>query len=96
MSAAEYSPKASEDLNSIFDFIAADRPDAAAKTIERILSACDKLAMFPELGLQRDELALGVRAFIVGSYVVYYKHSVGSIRVERVLHAARDQEAFSE
>lgn len=50
MTAAEYSPRALEDLKSIFDFIAAAHPDAAEKTAERLLDTCDNLARFPELG----------------------------------------------
>lgn len=96
MSAAEYSPKALDDLRSIFDFIAANRPEAAAKTAERLLDTCDRLAKFPNLGMPRDELARGLRAFVVGTYVVYYKQAPHGIRVERVLHAARDAEAFHE
>ena len=83
-----------EDLGAIFDFIAADRPDAAAKTVERLLDGCDTLAKFPELGLPREELVRGLRAFVVGAYVIYYKQAPHGIRVERVLHAARDTEAF--
>lgn len=50
MSAAEYSPKALDDLKSIFDFIAADRPQAAMNAVQRVLDAGDTLAKFPELG----------------------------------------------
>lgn len=37
MSAAEYSPKALDDLKAIFDYIVRDRPEAAARTVERVL-----------------------------------------------------------
>lgn len=96
MTAAEYSPRALEDLKSIFDFIAAAHPEAAEKTAERLLDACDNLARFPELGSQRDELVRGLRAFVVGNHVIYYRRTSQAIRVERILHAARDTEAFYE
>jgi toxin ParE1/3/4 len=96
MSAAEYSPKALDDLKSIFDFIAADRPQVAIKAIQRVLDAGDTLAKFPELGLRRDELVQGLRAFVVGNHVVYYSQRSLGVRIERVLHAARDAEAFHE
>lgn len=96
MSAAEYSPKAVDDLKRIFDFIAADRPKAATKIIKRVLDAGDTLAKFPELGLRRDELAQGLRAFVVGSHVIYYLQQPLGIRIERVLHAARDADAFDD
>lgn len=96
MSTAEYSPKALDDLKVIFDYIARDRPEAAARTVERVLKSCDTLATAPELGSPRDELAPTLRAFSVGSYVVYYRPHPNGVRVERVLHAARDTEAFYE
>ena len=96
MTAAQYSPKALDDLRSIFDYIARDRPEAAARTVERLLKSCDTLANAPEIGASRDELAPSLRAFSVGSYVVYYRPCPNGVRVERVLHAARDSEAFYE
>lgn len=64
MSAAEYSPKAVDDLKRIFDFIAADRPKAATKIIKRVLDAGDTLAKFPELG--RGEMS-SLKVFVLSS-----------------------------
>ena len=42
----------------------------------------------------RDDLVLGLRAFTVGNYVIYFRSERGGIRVERVLHGAQDVDAL--
>lgn len=37
-------------LRDIFDYIAADNPDAALSTVDGIYSQAQKLAAFPEMG----------------------------------------------
>jgi toxin ParE1/3/4 len=42
------------------------------------------------MGRPRDELALGLRSFAFGRYVVFVQPLADGIDVVRVLHSARD------
>ena len=68
-----YTPRARDDLVSIFHFIS-NRHAAAAKAVRaQIVFSIGLLAEFPELGVERPEL--GVRALGVPryAYTVYYR-----------------------
>jgi toxin ParE1/3/4 len=94
MKLPEFSPRAAADLDEILAFIARDKPLAAEKFVIRLKDKCHLLAEFPEMGRRRDDLSPGLRVFVVGNYANYYQSSDGRIRVERVLHAARDVDAL--
>lgn len=49
-----------EDLDAMFDFIAADNPARALNYVARIRIHCRSLCLHPELGLRRDDLGLGI------------------------------------
>jgi toxin ParE1/3/4 len=55
---------------------------------------CTTLARFPLLGASRDRLAKGLRVFSVGNYVIYYRPEAATVRIQRVLHGARDADAL--
>lgn len=60
-------------LREIHDFIARDSPRAAEVLVERLLTATERLASFPESGRVVPEFpGLGYREIIVGSYRVLY------------------------
>jgi toxin ParE1/3/4 len=81
---------AERDLDSIWDFIAADNPLAANGLIRKIFSTCDLLASVPGMGEARPELGQGLRSFSVGNYVIYFRSQENGIGVARVLHGAQD------
>jgi toxin ParE1/3/4 len=85
-----FSPLAILDLEQILDYIAQDKPAAAEKFVETLKSKCVTLARFPLIGTPREHLAEGLRAFPVGNYVIYYRPEADTVRIERVLHGARD------
>lgn len=89
-----FSPMAVEDLEAILQYIARDRPAAAVSFVETLKDKCNTLARFPLLGASRDHLAEGLRVFPVGSYVIYYRPERDTVRIERVLHGARDADAL--
>lgn len=94
MKPPEFSPRAFSDLDELLEYIARDKPDAAAKFVAKLKEKCRLLARFPELGAPRVELMPTLRVFSVGNYAIYYRPLETSIRVERVLHAARDVDVF--
>ena len=71
MAAVRWTQRARDDLRDIHDFIARDSPRAAEALVERLLTATERLAAFPESGRVVPEFpALGYREIIVSSYRV--------------------------
>jgi toxin ParE1/3/4 len=52
------------------------------------------LALFPDLGERRDDLAASLRCFAVGGYAIVYRPSGAGIEIVRVVSGARDIEAL--
>ncbi|MCI5078473.1 type II toxin-antitoxin system RelE/ParE family toxin [Oricola sp.] len=85
-----YSPAARHDLIVIGDYIHADNPAAAIRFVDELEARCAKLVDFPELGVERSDIAPGLRAIRFRAYLIFYRLEDGPIRIERVLHGARD------
>lgn len=90
MSRAFRSRAAARDLGKIWDYISEDDPDAADRLLSRIEDRARLHAEFPQSGSPRPELGAGVRSFVVGNYIIFYRPIPGGIRLLRVLNAARD------
>jgi toxin ParE1/3/4 len=80
------------DLRGIWRYIAIDNhsPDAANRLADRFGDVFALLAQQPLLGEARDDLAPGVRSFVVGSYLVLYSPTRTGVCVIQVVPAARD------
>lgn len=89
MSRAQFTPRASSDLDDIFDFIAKSSRSSAANVIEAIETKSYLLADFPEMGAPVEDLAPGLRSFTVGNHVIFYRPSKDGIEVIRVLRGGR-------
>ncbi len=89
-----FSPLSVQDLDGIVEYIGRDSPRAELSFVETLKAKCDTLAQFPLLGADRGSLAAGLRAFSVGAYVIYYRPEGKNVRIERVLHGARDADAL--
>jgi len=57
MSSYHLTPSARQDVLDIYDYIAADNPDAADRFVEELYQAFDHLATFPRTGHPRADLA---------------------------------------
>lgn len=69
-----------------------DQMDRYQSALDDALNA---LAMFPLMGRQREQLASGLRAQLVGQHVVYYTIVDDEILVRRMLHGrANAKEEF--
>ncbi len=84
------SPEAENDLDEIWLYIAQDNPDCADKLLDDIEEISLKLAQFPDMGRNRDELHLGLQSFQVGIYLIFYIPISDGITIIRVLHGMRD------
>ena len=96
MSSYLLTSQAVQDLNEIHDFIASDRPTAALDFITFLENKFKVLAGNPEIGRTREELAVALRSFPAGHYVIFYRIAKEAIQVIRVLHGARDIDALWE
>lgn len=79
--------RAFDDVERIRDFIASDRPGAAASEAERILEAVGRLGAYPASG--RPGRVPDTRELVVSSFIVAYRVRAGAVQVLRVLHGAR-------
>jgi len=94
MNKLAFSAKSLDDLRDILAYVAKDKPAAAVKLIDRIKDRCNFIVNFPQSGSSRDDLIPGLRCLSIGNYVIYFRSLNDAIRIERVLHAARDVDAL--
>jgi len=76
-------------LQAAYEYVAADNPRAAERTVERILSAVEFLERHPNLG--RPGRVEGTRELVVPGtpFVVAYRQLREEIEILAILHAAR-------
>ena len=78
-------------LNDIFEYIAADNPQAAAETVNGIYERAQVLAKFPEIGHRYSASSRHVRILLYGHYrIAYLIKDNGNIDVLGVFHGALD------
>lgn len=90
-----YRATARDDLDTIFDFIAADNPGRAFNFIEEIRSHCRVLCSHPELGRPRSDLGAGIRLHpLRRRVVVAYCINPDAIEIIKVLYGGQDYAAL--
>ena len=92
MSAIRRRRPAREDVLDIWGFIAEDNVRAADVLIDQFDRAFLFLVMHPKSGRLRPDIGPGVRSFVVGKYVIFYRVAPDGIDVGRVMHGARNIE----
>jgi toxin ParE1/3/4 len=88
------SKRVASDPERVFDHIAKDSPEAAAKTVDRILRSIERLKLFPHCNVvagQSARLKYPVRSLPVPPYVVFFRviDAQGVVRVVQVRHGAQ-------
>jgi len=86
----EFSPAAESDLVEIARFIAEDNVPRALSFVDELEGACSVLVDHPFAGSARTEIRAGLRSKPHGRYVIFYTPLEATIRIERILHGARD------
>lgn len=86
----ELSPAADADLTAIASYIARDNPPRALTFVDELEAACAKLRDFPQSGADRSEIRAGLRSRLHGNTVIFYTVDDTVIRIDRILHGARD------
>lgn len=85
-----FSPAARDDLVELALYIAQDNPVRAASFVDELQDRCLALGKAPGIGTARPELGEGVSMLPHGRYLIFYRHTRTQVRVERVMHGARD------
>ena len=81
--------QAEEDLIEIWLYIAKDNANAADAVLSKIEEGFARLALNPEIGPARPDIAADLRYLVVGNHVVLYRLQGAEVQVVRVAHAAR-------
>ena len=85
-----YSPQAKRDLGGIGVYIAKSDPLAAKQWIDKLIAQCEKTALSPYGYVAVPELGEGLRRASFGRYNIYFTIIDSVVRIDRVLHGARD------
>lgn len=86
----EFSPAADADLVEIAGSIARDDVPRAVTCIDELEAACARLIDYPHSGVARSELRADLRSTPHGSGEIFCSVLEKLIRIEPILHGARD------
>jgi toxin ParE1/3/4 len=90
MASVTFSPKSRQDLLVIGDYIAKDSRANARRFVGKLMAQCQRIGQSPLGYTSRDDLAPGLRMAPMGRYVIFFRVLGDVVRIERVLHGARD------
>ncbi len=84
-----WSPRALARLREIRDYVARDKPDAAARLATRIVSLVEALKEHPHLGRAGSEP--GLRELVVGGtpYLIFYRVRANRVTIATIWHGAQ-------
>ena len=83
-------PAADDDFAAIVQHLAEMWGEQqATKYANDFDNALERIARFPGLGMQRDDLVIGLRAVRVGQHVSFYQATEDGIVVQRIIHERR-------
>jgi len=96
MAKINWSDEAQTWLRDIFDYIARDNPNAAAKAIAGIYERAQALTRFPGIGHRYEDIAdREVRILLYGHYrIAYLVKSEQEIDILGVFHGALDIQRY--
>jgi toxin ParE1/3/4 len=84
------SPTAESDLIDIWCNVALDSRVAADRLLDAIAERIWQLALFPDSGPARPDIARDARVLTVGNYIILYRQSRDEIEIARIVHGSRD------
>jgi plasmid stabilization system protein ParE len=91
MATIAWTAEAQRWLEDIFEYIEADNPQAAARTVQGIYERVQILAEFPDIGHRYHASVRNVRILLYGHYrIAYLVKADGNIDVLGVFHGSLD------
>jgi|ERR1700674_1612878 toxin ParE1/3/4 len=85
-----FAPLAQSDLEEIGDYIALDNRPRARSFVRELRALCRKIVDNPLAFPAREDLGPGLRVVPYGQYLIFYRPIDTTVRIERILHSARD------
>ena len=90
MGRIQRTPRADQDLEELWFFIAQDDPAVADRWLDTLEEKIRLLADNPLMGPARPDIARELRYHPVGNHLLLYRVIQGGIEIVRVVHGARD------
>lgn len=91
MATIAWTAEAQQWIEDIFEYIAADNPPAAARTVQGIYERVQILTKFPEIGHRYQASPRNVRVLHYGHYrIAYLVKNDGNIDILGVFHGSLD------
>jgi plasmid stabilization system protein ParE len=91
MTGYDFHPRAVNDLDEIWGFIAADNLDASDRVIGEILAAMEALVAFPDRGHERPDLtSRPLRFTLAGDYLIAYAPEERPLWILAAMHGRRN------
>ena len=90
MTKVAFSPKSRQDLLTIGDHLAKDSRANARRFVGALLQQRRRIGNAPLGYVSRDDLAPGLRMAAVERYVIFFRLTNSTVRIERVLHGVRN------
>ena len=88
-------PRAEQDANDIWDYMAVENVRKADRLLAAMETAIRKIAAHPGIGHYREDLAdKRHRFYLVHPYLIIYRTGSKPLQVLRILHASRDVKAL--
>jgi toxin ParE1/3/4 len=88
-----FSPRAVADLEEIGDYI---NPSRALSFLDELESECRSIASMPTAFTERADIFPGIRMAVHGNYLILFRVDKGALRIERIVHGARELGAMIE
>jgi toxin ParE1/3/4 len=91
----KYLPLAYEDLDNIFDYVAAESRQAAQALLDDIDTVISHLNEFSNMGVNPKNQRLsrkGYRIVVVNQYLVFYAVAGNTVEIRRILSSKRNYE----
>jgi plasmid stabilization system protein ParE len=88
----EWTTDALSDLARLHDLLVIINPKAAAKAVQSLIRAPERLAEYPRLGERIEQYASGeIRRIIVGRYEIRYEIRNSVISILHLFHTREDR-----
>ena len=84
-----------QDIEQIADYIAVEFGLAQSEVfLSKLDAKFAKIAQFPGIGRQRDEILLGIRSLSIDNYLILYMPIGQDVEIFRVVSGYRDLQAL--
>ena len=92
-----FSDMALQNINEINDYLFEQYGvKLSNQFLNTLLTKCDRLTQFLQMGCKRDELSISLRSFLLQDYLIFYRITSYEIEIVRVASGYQDLSALFE